>query len=164
MIRIKKVLVATDFGKASEAALTYGRELTRTFGATLEVIHVTESIIGRYALDGSIMIPTELQADIENEARKTLEAQLSEEDRRDLHAKAVLRTSSATAETIVEYANEMRADVIVVGTHGRRAMAHLLLGSVAERVVRLAPCPVLTVRNPEHEFILPDALMAVARA
>ena len=51
-----------------------------------------------------------------------------------------------------------------MGTHGRGGVAHLLMGSVAERVVRTAPCPVLTVRHPEHEFVLPDALVAVAKA
>jgi nucleotide-binding universal stress UspA family protein len=164
MIRMKTVLVATDFGLASEAALNYGRELARTFGAMLQVIHVTENIIGRYAFDGSVLVAGELQTEVEKAARERLEGLVTAEDRRELHAKAVLRTSSATAETIVDYAHESHADAIVVGTHGRRAMAHLLLGSVAERVVRLAPCPVLTVRHPEHDFILPDALVAVARA
>jgi len=55
-------------------------------------------------------------------------------------------------------------DFFVLGTHGRGAVAHLLIGSVAERVVRTAPCPVLTVRRPEHEFILPDALVTVKQA
>jgi universal stress protein A len=60
--------------------------------------------------------------------------------------------------------NNIRIDLIVMGTHGRGALAHVVLGSVAERVVRLAPCPVLTVRNPEHEFVRPDALTVAARA
>jgi nucleotide-binding universal stress UspA family protein len=55
-------------------------------------------------------------------------------------------------------------DIIILGTHGRGALAQLFVGSVAERVVRTAPCPVLTVRHPEHEFVLPDALQTVARA
>jgi nucleotide-binding universal stress UspA family protein len=59
----------------------------------------------------------------------------------------------------VNYAKETGADLIVMGTHGRGAMAHLLMGSVAERVVRLAGCPVLVVRHPEHEFLVPDTLM-----
>jgi nucleotide-binding universal stress UspA family protein len=54
--------------------------------------------------------------------------------------------------------------LIVLGTHGRGGMTHLLMGSVADRVVRTAPCPVLTVRTPEHEFVLPDALEALVRA
>ena len=69
-----------------------------------------------------------------------------------------------TAETIVQYAKDHAIDLIVMGTHGRRALEHLLMGSVAERVVRTAPCPVLTVRHPEREFVVPDALVAVARA
>jgi nucleotide-binding universal stress UspA family protein len=66
--------------------------------------------------------------------------------------------------TILSQAKEGRFDLIAMGTHGRTGVAHLLLGSVAERVVRTAPCPVLTVRHPEHEFALPDALVAVTKA
>jgi len=64
----------------------------------------------------------------------------------------------------VDYATKERIDLIVTGTHGRGAVAHLLMGSVAERIVRTAPCPVLTVRRPEHEFVVPDTLVAVAKA
>lgn len=163
MIRLNNVLVATDFGKASEAALNYGRELARTFGATLHVLHVTENLITRYAYEGAIISP-DLQREIEDAARARLEALIGDDDRRELHAKATVRTAPSMAEAIVDHATDIGADVIVVGTHGRRAFAHLLLGSVAERVVRTAPCPVLTVRSPEHEFILPDALAVVARA
>jgi nucleotide-binding universal stress UspA family protein len=73
-------------------------------------------------------------------------------------------TSNAPALTIVKYAQETKVDLIVMGTHGRGALSHLLMGSVAERVVRLAGCPVLVVRHPEHEFVLPDALAVSARA
>ena len=73
-------------------------------------------------------------------------------------------TSNAPALTIVNYAKEMNIDLIVTGTHGRGTMAHLLMGSVAERVVRLAGCPVLVVRRPEHEFVVPDALAVSAKA
>jgi nucleotide-binding universal stress UspA family protein len=69
-----------------------------------------------------------------------------------------------TANTIVNYDGEERIDLIVMGTHGRTGVSHLLMGSVAERVVRTAPCPVLTVRNPEREFIAPDALVGKATA
>ena len=69
----------------------------------------------------------------------------------------MLETSDNPAEEIVKYAKAHAIDLIVMGTHGRGALAQLLVGSVAERVVRTAPCPVLTVRHPEHEFIVPDA-------
>ena len=162
-MRINSDLVATDYGKAPEAALKYGRELARTFNATLHVLHVTDSLTARYPLEGTIFIPPGLQAEIEEAAKARVNALIGDADRRELHAKAAVRTASATAETIVEYSGEIGADVIVIGTHGRRAVAHLLLGSVAERVVRIAQCPVLTVRSPEREFLVPDALVAVAR-
>ncbi|MEI6137516.1 MAG: universal stress protein, partial [Chloroflexota bacterium] len=64
--------------------------------------------------------------------------------------------SSAPALSIVEYARAREIDLIVMGTHGRGALAHVMVGSVADRVVRLAPCPVLTVRSVEREFVVPD--------
>jgi nucleotide-binding universal stress UspA family protein len=61
----------------------------------------------------------------------------------------------------VEYAKNANIDLIVIGTHGRGAWSQVVMGSVAEKVVRTAPCPVLTVRHPEHEFLMPDALQVV---
>jgi len=78
------------------------------------------------------------------------------------HAKAVVMTAASPAFAIIDYAKENAIDLIVMGTHGRGALAHLLMGSVAERVVRLASCPVLTVRHPEREFVTPDTLVPVA--
>jgi nucleotide-binding universal stress UspA family protein len=67
--------------------------------------------------------------------------------------------SGAPAAEIAKYAREIDVDLIVMGTHGRGAVAHLVLGSVAEIVVRTAPCPVLTVRNPQHDFVMPDVAL-----
>ena len=72
--------------------------------------------------------------------------------------------ATVPAPAITQYATDERIDLIVMGTHGRRGMAHLLMGSVAERVVRTASCPVLTVHHPEHEFIIPDMVAPVAHA
>ncbi len=165
MIAIKKILVATDFGPASENALRYGQALARGFGAALHVLHVTENVYAR-AMDGYgyASIPPQVQEDIERAARKQTEELLSDEDRRELKAIAVTVTHNSPAHVIVEYASDHTVDLIVLGTHGRGAVAHLFMGNVAERVVRTAPCPVLTVRHPEHEFVLPDALVAVPRA
>jgi nucleotide-binding universal stress UspA family protein len=165
MILLKRILVATDFSEPSDAALAYGRELARTFNARLVVVNVTDNIMARgYAGDGFVFSDPGLQRDVEAAARKQVETLISDEDREQLHAEAVILTSNKPAFAIADYAGGNNIDLIVMGTQGRSAVAHLLMGSVAERVVRTAPCPVLTVRHPEHEFVLPDALVAVAKA
>ena len=165
MVTLKRIVVATDFGEAADVAFAYGRELARTFGAALDVLHVADNVLARgYAAEGFMASYPELQRDVEEAALKRLEALVCDEDRAVLNARTVSRVSTSPALAIVDYAREARADLIIMGTHGRGAMAHLLMGSVAERVVRTAPCPVLTVRHPEHEFVLPDALVAMTHA
>ncbi len=149
MIALKRILVPTDFGPAADAALTYARALAKSFGATLHVMHVAEN----FFLRPTVGDPHALKAAV---ARR-LEERLTAEDRIGLHAHAVLETSDHAADAITGYAKEADIDLIVMGTHGRHGISHLLVGSVAERVVRTASCPVLTVKNPEHEFVLPDA-------
>jgi len=165
MMTLKRILVATDFGEAAEVALRYGRELARNFNARLDVLQVADNIFAHaFGVDGYVAPYPEIQKDIEDAARAELARLVSDDDRAVLGAQTVIRVSAATALEIVTYARDASVDLIVIGTHGRGAVAHLLMGSVAERVVRTAPCPVLTVRHPEHEFVLPDALMAVAKA
>ena len=157
MITLNQILVATDFSEPSNVALAYGRELALRFGATLHVLHVAEDFGARfvevplYAVDLGRM-----QTDVEETARVRLQSLLSDEDRQALHAKAVVLTSNSPSEAII--------GCIVMGTHGRGGLARLWMGSVAERVVRAAPCPVLTVRHPEHEFVMRDALTTTAHA
>lgn len=161
MILLKNVLVATDFGGASDTALNYGRALARTFGARLHLLHVTENVFMKaVGGDAYITVFPEIQKDIDDAARTELRARVDA----DTPTTVALLTSNAPATSIVEYAKTERIDLIVVGTHGRGAVAHLLMGSVAERVVRTAPCPVLTVRQSEREFVVPDALAVVAKA
>ena len=166
MIILKKVLVATDFSEPSEAALAFGRELAFTFGAQLVVAHVAENTLTRGfgGGDGLVFVDPALQRAVEARARRQLETLITDEDREQLYAETVVLASNAPALAIAEYAKEAAVDLIVLGTHGRGAVAQLLMGSVAERVVRTAPCPVLTVRHPEHEFVLADALVAFAGA
>lgn len=161
MIKISNVLVATDFGPASESALAYGREFARTFEARLHVLHVVDNPMIWAGPEAAGVDFARLQADLEVGAQKALDRAVTEEDRRQLNALTVVRTASAPAFEIIDYAKDAAIDVIIVGTHGRGLMGHLLMGSVAEKVVRIAPCPVLTVRHPEHEFILPDAMQLV---
>lgn len=164
MIALKSILVATDFGEPSDAALTYGRELARAFGATLHVLHVADDVYVRLGGDAYITVLPELQKDVEDAARKRLDELLVDNDPAPITIQKAVVTSSATAACIVDYARENNINLIIVGTHGRGVMAHLLVGSVAERVVRTASCPVLTVRQHEHDFVVPDALATTAQA
>jgi nucleotide-binding universal stress UspA family protein len=144
----RQILVATDFSEPSEAALRYGRQLARTLGAQLHLLHVVDDLAQRYVLDDVVELPPGLQADVELAAQNELERLLGHDDRRELRAVAELRTSSSPAACIVDYARASGIDLIVMGTHGRGGLTHMLLGSVAERVVRTAPCAVLVVRHP----------------
>jgi nucleotide-binding universal stress UspA family protein len=165
MIALNNILVATDFSEPSEAALAYGQALARTFGATLHVLHVVDGLAGSvYAAEGYVASLPALQEEIEAAAGAELDERLIDNDQPPLPTRRVLIASSTPALAIVDYAERARIDLIVTGTHGRGAVAHLLMGSVAERVVRTAPCPVLTVRHPEREFVIPDALVAAVEA
>ncbi len=167
MIAVKNVLVATDFSPSSDTALAYGRTLARTFGGRLHVMHVVEDVALRLAYAdaaGGIASPRDTQLEIERDGQRRLDAAVAEDDRRELQAVAVLRVGNSPAAEIVNYAAETNIDVIVVGATGRGMIDRLLMGSVADKVIRRAPCPVLAVRHPEHEFIVPDALQRTAAA
>jgi nucleotide-binding universal stress UspA family protein len=165
MITVKNILVPTDFGEAADGALMYGRALAERFGATLQVLHVAQNIyVSAFGADSYAAVTPNLQEDIEDAARKQLDELLVDSDKSGPPTKRVVLTSTSPAFAIVDYAKDNNIDLIVMGTHGRGALAHAVMGSVAERVVRLAPCPVLTVRHPEHEFVWPDALATVVRA
>jgi len=163
MIALRKILVATDFSEAADAALAYGRALARTFGARLHVLHVVDDMYLRLGGDAYAAVLPELQQDVEKQARERLDELLVDDDPTPLPTDAIVRAGAAAPE-IVKYARDAEIDLVVVATHGRGAVAHLLMGSVAERVVRTAPCPVLTVRHPEHEFVVSDLPVASAHA
>ena len=167
MITLRNVLVATDFSPVAETALVYGRALARTFGGRLHVLHVVDNVAARLTYADASMAafaPPELQADIERGAMKELAALVGDDDRRELGASAILRVNSSAAKEITDYAKEASIDIIVIGATGRGAFDRMLMGSVADKVIRRAPCPVLAVRHPEHEFVTPDALQPIAHA
>lgn len=161
MITMKDVLVATDFGEAADAALLYGRAIAKKFGATLHVLHVADNIFTKaLGPESAALLPT-VQTDIENAARLRLAELVMDSDRSGPVTRPVVLTASAPAFTIVDYARDNNIDLIVTGTRGLTGLTHVVLGSVAERVVRMAPCPVLTVHHPEREFVEPDTLVAI---
>lgn len=163
MIGIKNILVATDFGEASDAALAYGRSLATQFNATLHVVHIVENVVLRnVTADGFVGILPEVQLEVEAEARKRLEAKLGTNG--GPKPDGMVLTSNAIADAVVSHAADTKADLLVIGTHGRHGVSRLLLGSVAEHIVRSAPCPVLTVHHREREFVQTDPTSAVAAA
>lgn len=155
MLAINSILVGTDFSNGSAQALIYGRELARRLGARLHVLHVVEPTLSNDVLgmSGYVGAIPALQITDDKAAARRLEAIVTDDDRRTLRARTVLRAYDAPAHVIVEYARDEAIDLIVIGTHGRTGLSHLVMGSVAEKVVRTAPCPVLTVRHPEHETV-----------
>lgn len=164
MLNVKNILVASDFSDCSESALRYGRELAHRFGARLHVLHVLEvpplQLVGTEAL---VTISPELRVEIEAEARAKLERLVTPEDRRTLRAVTAIRDRQTPTEAITRYAAAENIDLIVLGTHGRQGFSHLIMGSVAEKVVRSAPCPVLTVRKQQRDFVVADPPVATAR-
>lgn len=136
----KKILFATDFSPASEAALKYGTALARDSGALLLIAHV-EELPMPYA-GGEMYFA---QPEYPNpEVKKMLEAIVPLDKNVRYEHRLVMGTA---ADDIVRVANEEGADLIVIGTHGRTGLMRVLMGSVAESVMRLATCPVLTVKQ-----------------
>ena len=155
MLALKTVLVPTDFSDASESALRYGKAMAEKFGATLHVVHVMEDLLAHaWAAEVYVSSMPQLRDEIEKESRQRLETLLGAEDRQRFRAEIALLAGNPFLE-IIRYAKAHNVDLIVMGTHGRGPIAHMLLGSVAEKVVRKSPCPVLTVRDAQHEFVMP---------
>jgi len=142
-----RILVPIDFSAPSDAALEYARTVATRFGASLHLLHVAEDPY-RALYSAEVYVPEVegLRDEILADATSRLKNRLQSSDIRELNAtaEAVIGTPAGS---IVEYAGAHEIDLIVMGTHGRGGMSHLLMGSVAERVVRTAPCPVLTVRQ-----------------
>ena len=162
MIALKHILVATDFGEPAEAALRYGRELARCFQASLHVLHVVEDLAASAGpLPGMPIDTGGLQTTLEQDALANLDRLVSEPDRAALHAHLEIAVSAWPGQAILAYARDLQIDLIVVGTHGRRGLTSLFLGSVAQQVARGAMCPVLTVRAKERDFVHPDALQKI---
>lgn len=139
---VDSILVPTDFSATSDAALHYATQMALTLGARLFLMHVPGKT-GEH-LEASFPVGR-----FETAAGKRLSSILTKEELERLRPEYVLRVGTP-ADEIVRYADVCDADLIIMGTHGRSGIAHVLLGSVAEQVVRVAPCPVLLVRAPKR--------------
>jgi len=149
--RLKRILVPIDFSDCSKKALQYALPLAKQHQAAITLLYVvptTSYAAGEY---GGIDYAS-LEADARASADKTLAALVVDEIRGEVSADTVVCTGTPAPE-IIEVAKRLPADMIIVSTHGRTGLKHVFLGSVAENVVRHAPCPVLVVREREHEFL-----------
>jgi universal stress protein A len=152
-IMFKRILVPMDFSPPSDAALEYARSVAARYGSSLHLLHVAEDPY-RAFYSAEVFVPEieGLREEILSDTDKRLKDRMRPSDVTELHATAQ-SIIGTPAGSIVEYAARHDIDLIVMGTHGRGGMAHLLMGSVAERVVRTAPCPVLTVREPRKTVV-----------
>jgi nucleotide-binding universal stress UspA family protein len=157
-LTFRKILVPTDFSKTAEVALGYAVELSRQYNAELHLLHVGENpmlLAGWASLAGGSVV------DVNEEAaalRDQLRRLVKPEDRRTLKTEVHVLIGQPTGAAISRYALDGDFELIVMGTHGRGAITHALLGSVAESVVRSAPCPVLTIRHPGRPKDVTDRL------
>ena len=139
-----RILVPTDFSAPAETAVAYGRKMADQFDAALHLLHIAENPF----LRAGFADPRSL----DEAAARWLQDRLSEADRR-RGAVTIVEQSDEPASAILRYAKSNNIDLIVIGTHGRTGLARAALGSVAESVVRVAPCPVLTVHSAESATI-----------
>lgn len=157
MITINNILCPVDYSIYSEKALAYAIELATRFQAKLYLLHVLDT---RFLDVNNPELPCiPVTANIISEEtiamlKSRLLKSVSEETQGRIPVEALVIQGVPFTE-IIRTAKDCNIDLIVIGTHGRTGLAHAVMGSVAEKVVRKAPCPVLTIRHPEHDFVSP---------
>lgn len=142
----RHILVPHDFSDTAEQALSFAVALAAKLGARITIVHAYE--VPSYGYPDGVALTAEVAQNIQRAAATALEGVAARTRKPGLEVNSVLRQGSAWSE-INAAAKEEKADLVVMGTHGRHGLARALLGSVAEKVVRTAPCPVLTVHGPE---------------
>ncbi len=155
-LQIKKILVPIDFSEYSKASLKYSSDFAKLFNAKLFLVHVLEPVI--YPPDfsmGQISIPT-INTEIGDRAKQELDNLCANCIEPGIEFEAIIRNGKPFYE-IIESAEELDVDLIIIATHGHSGVEHILFGSTAEKVVRKAPCPVLTTRSPIKGFKYKEA-------
>jgi len=156
MIRMNTILHPTDFSMSSKHAMDYACSLATEYKAKLCILHVIEEVSGAMYFDMLQTPPlAELMKEIEAQARAALVEVLPREIKEKIEVEYLIRRGVPFLE-IVRCADEIDCDLVVCGTHGRTGLKQALFGSVAEKIVRKAHCPVLSVRHPEHKFEMPS--------
>jgi len=154
MLPIRRILFPTDFSEPAEYAWSYALTLAQEFGAEVHLLHIIAPpprLTEAYAVDYA---PEKMVGSLSAEADATLDRQIEAAKSRGLVFRREVRVGVDFRE-IIDYATKHDIDMIVMATHGRSGLAHVLLGSVAEKVVRKAPCPVLTIKHPSMRVQVP---------
>jgi nucleotide-binding universal stress UspA family protein len=152
MIKLARILVPTDFSDSARHALTYGTSFAREYEAELLLLHVVETVAAPYASDLFPVPMAEVFEEMSSYAREELEKLAVEARGRGVAVRTLVAQGKPSLE-IIRTAREENADMIVLGTHGKGMLDQALFGSTTERVVRKAPCPVLSVRATAHDFV-----------
>jgi universal stress protein A len=152
MIKLTSILVPVDFSAHSRKAFHYALTFARQFEAKLFLLHVVEPVIYPTELGYMPLEMEALQRNVVTSARERLASMATADLPVEIASEQLVRMGSPYLE-ITAAAREMSVDLLVIATHGYTGLKHVLLGSTAERVIRHAPCPVLTVREREHDFV-----------
>ncbi|PYK98861.1 MAG: universal stress protein [Verrucomicrobia bacterium] len=154
LLRIKSILVPIDFSTSSKKALQYAVPFARQFGAKLTLLHVVEPVA---TPDFANSFPLMMENDkVKAASRGQLEHIIKEQAIAPKLVEKTLVRFGRSFHEIADAARTLKVDLIIISTHGYTGLKHALLGSTTERVVRYAPCPVLVVREREHEFVQAD--------
>jgi nucleotide-binding universal stress UspA family protein len=155
MIQIKRILYGTDFSELSRYALQYAAYLARQCQAQLHCIHVVDDSYQYWVAFDLTTVPAGPPVEeLLSAAQKQLRTFLAKDDLQGLEVTTAVMHGKAFVE-IIRYARENDINLIVMGTHGRTALRQVLMGNVADKVVRKSLCPVLTIRHPDHPFEMP---------
>lgn len=152
LARIRRVLVPVDFSPNARKAVAYATAFAKQFGAELTFLHVIQ-VNYAYGEFGAIDF-TALEREMRGGAEKELKDLVASTVADGVKADSLVREGSP-AKVIAEVAAELGVDLLVISTHGYTGLRHVLMGSIAEHVVRYAPCPVLVVRQQQHDFVQP---------
>jgi len=150
MISIQGVMVPVDFSKESILAAKFGASLAEEYKTKLYVLHVMEPV--HPSLRGYIVDFEQFQQRMIAQAKEDLENVIPKAVKDRIPVEFILEIGHPSY-LIVEKAKELGVDVVVIATHGRTGLSHVLLGSVAEKVIRHAPCPVFVIRNPKDKYV-----------
>ena len=151
---LKNILVATDFSEPSRVALEHGKRLARSYDAALHVLHVIKQVPTYYGSEVGLAV-ARIEQSMEIAAQRKLKSAVGNDN--DLWVRTSTSRAPNVAHAINEYARANDIDLVVVGTHGRGAVSRFLMGSVAERIVRSAPSPVLTVHAHVDSSLLQNS-------